>query len=1106
MTEPTVVALVVTRGLTPYLRRTVSALLSQTHRPEKIIVVNTAKSLLEPIPGLEILQVPNVKTYGEAVQRSIDALPVLDRVDWLWFLHDDSAPELDCLELLLEATKAGLTTAVVGPKQVAWSDSDRILEVGIKATRSGRRLEIESADEIDQGQYDDISDVLAVGTAGMLVKNEIWQETGGLDTFLTPFGDGLEFCRRVRLGGHRVVVVPQAKLAHARLSYRDLRTDTVPDTDGSFKARRVAQLYNGLLLTSGLKLFLTLLGLPLWTLLRTLGRLLQKRLDLAYAEVAAFTTLYANLSKVFVARHRVKCYAKVPVSTLKSLEATQMEVNRHKRVQSRKERRLIRSNSLEPIAAGLLKRHRSVNRLVASTGFTLFAIASILFTRDFATGISGGAWANLPDSYSSLFWQAWSGWNLGGIGTPGPVDTLLPVFSVLTAPLALFGITPHEQLNFFWRLSPALIWISMYWGSRVITHRWGWRLLLALLWVGSPTVLISWSEGRLATLLVAVALPLFMRAWLHTSAHVVPLYIRGAFTEEISIFDSSRSFQYPALATLALLVLTGAAPWLTLLLVPLVIGVAIFTPQRRLTQLMLSLPAAVFLIPLWIHFVTSSGKARWQVLFADTVSGLAFAQANTWEIGLGLPQDHHSLSVPFAQYLPEVLLPYLTFAWLVPGVVIFVGAGLALFNLQRWVLRARIAFLVGVLATGAAVLTSRIIISEGGELIYGWAGIGILLATLCWMLASAGSIPNLVLQEYLHSYRGRRRLEKSMARRMKALRKRPRKQESGEQPSAGGNDLEHRIKRLDTTTLKERSAYRFQALTALVIFALALVPALLWFPQIGTQPQVVKPAPRYLTPATTVEAQLSERSAKFLLLNVTDQGVEASLLRGDGKQLADSTPLQRWNNAQTVLKARVGADFNITKQSAPAQQALATAVTELLTAPDTTDGSKLLEFGIDEVALSVNDSLARETALLALEQSPILKRAGEAGAGSLWRLRPFGLEPSRAYLKIGQKYLPIADPTLGPVELPAEAANVESLLILAEPKHSGWNATLNGAELTATDYGWQQAYAVPAEAGQLRMSWYADWLPVWWLAATASLLGMLIGAIPVNGRGRTDVE
>src|SRR5690606_204597 len=64
-------------------------------------------------------------------------------------------------------------------------------------------------------------DVLAVGLAGSLVRTSVWRDLGGTDAEFGPFGDSLEFCRRVRLAGHRVIVVPGAVVRHAQVSLRD---------------------------------------------------------------------------------------------------------------------------------------------------------------------------------------------------------------------------------------------------------------------------------------------------------------------------------------------------------------------------------------------------------------------------------------------------------------------------------------------------------------------------------------------------------------------------------------------------------------------------------------------------------------------------------------------------------------------------------------------------------------------------------------------------------------------------------------------------------------------------------------------------------------------
>ncbi|MCS4484050.1 glycosyltransferase [Gleimia sp. 6138-11-ORH1] len=1118
MTEPTVAALVVTRGLTPYLHRTVAALLSQSRKPDTIVVVNTSTTALKPIKGLEILNAPQLTNFNAAVSKALETYPVLDSCDWFWFLHDDSAPDQQCLEQLLTATKAGLTTAVVGPKQVAWSSADRILEVGIETTRSARRLSVESYDEIDQGQYDNISDVLAVGSAGMLVDAQIWRESGGFDPQLTPFGEGLEFCRRIRLGGHRVVVVPEAKIAHARVSYRGLRTGTEVDLDRSFKERRFAQLYNGLILRNLPFLIASLVLLPLWTLLRAGARLLQKRPQLAFAEIAAVWKLYASLPALRNARQRNRNFAKVPVSVLKTLETSHFQINRRQRIENRKEREYFSKTQLEPIAANLLKRHQIRTYSGFGIGFALTFLVTWFATRELTDGISGAAWVNLPESYGTLFWQAWSGWSLGGLGYPPPVDSLLPVLTVLTAPLALLGVSPATQFEWFYRLVPALAWISMYWGTRVITHRVAWRFALALLWVISPVFLLSWSSGRMGTLLVAAFLPLFLRGWMHSVGQVVPLRIRGAFAEEIVLAESEKDYPYTALASFAALVLVGAAPWLLLLLLPFLVVTTIFMRGRRAGQVLLAIPAFAFSLPVWIHVFSGTGSARWQLLFADTGRSLAHSQPSSWEIALGLPQAKESFGNPAFPWVPEFINSAATFIWFIPGAVLLLGAVIALFNLQRWTFRTRLAFLAGIFAVGAAIVASRIVNSEGGALIFGWAGTGILVALIAWMLAATGAIPNLVLVEPLHSYLSRRRREKAVKRREAAEQKQKQTEVSFidakvslEKLSEAEVSATATIKAvtrevdLNATTRGERSAFRFQIGVLALVYAVALVPFVVWLPYESENDLQVAAAPQYLTPATTVEAQQGERSARFMKLSVSDEVVHVEIWRGDGRQLADSSPWQRLENARLVMEKRSDNRFNVTENGSAANADLAQLVTKLLTTPDTVELSQLGQLGVDEIALENSSSLARERALMSLDRVAGLTRAGESGAGTLWRVRPQEVEPARAFIKDAQgRITPIADPTLAAVALPAPA-DENTILVLAEPKDAGWVASFNGNTIEATENGWQQAFKLPKEAGQVRITWYADWLPVWWFSAVTALIGLLVGAIPVAGRRQSNV-
>src|SRR5690606_12891135 len=121
-----------------------------------------------------------------------------------------------------------------------WDEPARVLEVGLSTSRFGRRMTGLDAPEVDQGQHDGREDVLGVGTAGMLVRQGVWEDLGGTDPALGPYGDGLDLSRRARLAGHRVIVVPGAVVRHAQASL----VWQSPDGQGQragWDARRSAQ-------------------------------------------------------------------------------------------------------------------------------------------------------------------------------------------------------------------------------------------------------------------------------------------------------------------------------------------------------------------------------------------------------------------------------------------------------------------------------------------------------------------------------------------------------------------------------------------------------------------------------------------------------------------------------------------------------------------------------------------------------------------------------------------------------------------------------------------------------------------------------------------------
>ena len=207
-----VLAVLVTAGNTPYLRRTLVALARQEVPASAVLVVDVASrrnglgdgtpvedvvelSGIDAVSRARILHVSEAFSFGDAVRRGLLALQEDGRLPapshpYLWLLHDDSAPAPGCLASLLNAVTSARSVALAGPKQVDWDNPEQLLEVGLRTTASARRANDIVPGEIDQGQHDGRSDVLAVGTAGALVDRAVFDEIGGISPAFGAFGDG----------------------------------------------------------------------------------------------------------------------------------------------------------------------------------------------------------------------------------------------------------------------------------------------------------------------------------------------------------------------------------------------------------------------------------------------------------------------------------------------------------------------------------------------------------------------------------------------------------------------------------------------------------------------------------------------------------------------------------------------------------------------------------------------------------------------------------------------------------------------------------------------------------------------------------------------------
>ncbi|TCC64174.1 glycosyltransferase family 2 protein [Kribbella pittospori] len=232
-----VTAVVVGHEGAAWLPRLSEALWALNPRPDRLIAVDTGSTdetaeLLAAMPGAEPVVSVSARTgFGVAVARGLEAVgfaPIpsavgpygddghMPVIEWLWLLHDDCAPAPKALEQLLLQATITPAVGVWGPKLRLWPRDRELLEVGVTTSLGGRRDTGIETGELDQGQHDQPRNVLAVSSAGMLVRRDVWEALHGFDPRLPMFRDDIDFGWRASRAGFQVGVAPDAVIYHAQ--------------------------------------------------------------------------------------------------------------------------------------------------------------------------------------------------------------------------------------------------------------------------------------------------------------------------------------------------------------------------------------------------------------------------------------------------------------------------------------------------------------------------------------------------------------------------------------------------------------------------------------------------------------------------------------------------------------------------------------------------------------------------------------------------------------------------------------------------------------------------------------------------------------------------
>lgn len=1096
-----------------YLPRTLAALAGQTRPADAAIGVdtgsqdNSAALLAGAFGKASVTRIRAGKTgMGAAVSAGLAALapwnPETEETasEWIWLLHDDAAPAPEALAELLQAVERAPSVTVAGCKQLDWDDRRRLIDVGLSTSRWAERLTLIEADELDQGQYDGRSDTFAVNSAGMLVRRDVWEHLKGFDPALAGTGDDVDFCWRNRLAGHRVVVVPSAKMFH--VAHR-------PHALGTATAARRAQVH------------LRLKHAPLWAVpLHTVGALLGSIFKLVFSIAVkdpghGFSQLLATLAAlgrpgaVFRGRRNAARTRRVRRSVVNALQTERREVWGHRRslmealgADDDTQAADSGNDSLAEQPSGdstndfaaLSTSERGWVGNGALAAVILASVASFaglaaLFQADAAAG-----GALLPASARlGDIWHHASSWWIGlGAGLPGHGDPFGYVLWVLGL---LGGGNANGALIWLLLLAMPLSGLAAWFASGALTSLRRFRLAAAVVWAGAPALQIAVNQGRVGALVAHVMMPLLVLALLRATGSAIG---RGRFAvpatgqrhqgDKLPVkpgVNGTPSWTAAAAAGLALAVVTASAPSLLVPAAVVVVLSGLLLRGRGRTLWWALLPSAALFVPFAL-----STLDRPRALLADPGLPLAFDAAPLWQQVLGQPLSFDSAAgLSGLAFFAAGPVPWALVLALLIGAPVLALAVAALLIPARRVRVARALWAGALVVLAGGWLAGHVATGATEQaLVAPFAG-PVVSAAVFALLGAA-----LIGGDALLSLAG------------------PRTSPEAGAASAG---------KAPETAPRGRRAILVRSAAAVAVVLLLAGPAAglaAWAaqnvlqpaatagaaadtPALGTPRLVAATNPRSL-PATAIDRGEGPEQSRTLLIGTgEDETYDASLMRGAGTTLDGLSTIASARN----IRGNPGSES--VREDDEVTAALRTTVATLVAGQGVDPRPELEQLGAGFVVLRASDTAAQLTASR-MDAVPGLVAVGQTDSGWLWRVSPLNqavLQPADVAHRVR-----IVDGKGATISLlPSGLTNVETavpkgpegrLLVLAERADPGWTAWHDGRRLTSTTSGWSQAFTLPTQAGQVTVRYESPWAP-WTGIIQAAVIGLtVLLALPMPAR------
>lgn len=220
MSSPILSVVIINWNAKPYVEGCLNSVFGADYPRLEIILVDNASTDGSPgevrcqsSPGRDFLFIRNQTNIGAAGAANVGLRHSHGK--YVIFMASDTQVGSSYFGEIVQVMERDDTIGGCESKIVFMADRRRLDSAGEYLTPYGFLFHRIAGQEIDQGQFDFVTDIFSGKGTGLSFRRSVLDEIGGYDEDYFMFLEETDLCWRVWLAGYRMVFVPQACIYHA---------------------------------------------------------------------------------------------------------------------------------------------------------------------------------------------------------------------------------------------------------------------------------------------------------------------------------------------------------------------------------------------------------------------------------------------------------------------------------------------------------------------------------------------------------------------------------------------------------------------------------------------------------------------------------------------------------------------------------------------------------------------------------------------------------------------------------------------------------------------------------------------------------------------------